>query len=170
MVSQPSVTAVRHVDLNKYLGDWFEICRLPLKWEDEHAADITATYSLADNGKIRVDNRCLNNEGKSTQAVGLAEPIDETHAKLTVSFMPQLLRWIPFTNGDYWILKLADDYSVALVGTPNREHLWLLARQPRVGAEIERMYLNEAVSQGFDLSKIIHPVQSGRKVEDVSFE
>ncbi|MBN9081359.1 MAG: hypothetical protein BGP04_24045 [Rhizobiales bacterium 62-17] len=170
MQPERSVTAVGHVDLKRYGGDWFEICRLPLKWEDERATDITATYSLAENGKIRVDNRCLNNEGKPVQSVGEAEPVDTTNAILTVSFLPELLRWIPFTKGDYWILKLAGDYSVALVGTPDRAHLWLLARQPRLDVEIERDYLEEAIAQGFDLSELIHPVQSGRKVEDVSFK
>ena len=55
-----AVTTVPRVDLGRYLGRWFEICRLPLKWEDETASDITASYALNDDGKIRVDNRCFN--------------------------------------------------------------------------------------------------------------
>lgn len=48
-----SVNAVPHLDLNKYLGRWYEICRHPLRWEDETATDITATYLLNDDGSVK---------------------------------------------------------------------------------------------------------------------
>lgn len=116
---------VAHVDLQRYLGTWYEICRLPLKWEDATAQDITATYSMEEGGTIRVDNRCIDAEGKPSQSIGQAAPVAGSTAKLTVTFLPEYLRWIPFTKGDYWVLRLADDYSVSLVGTPDRENLWL---------------------------------------------
>ncbi len=163
------VHAIPRLDINRYLGDWFEICRLPLKWEDETASNVTASYSLQTDGKIRVDNRCLDKNGQPTQAVGEASPVDDTNAKLTVTFLPASLRWIPFTKGDYWILKIADDYSVSLVGTPNREHLWLLARSPKLHQGIQQAYLDEALSQDFDLSNLIYPTQSGHKIEGDNF-
>ena len=51
---------------------------------------------------------------------------------MKVSFLPEALRWIPFTKGDYWALKLDPDYRLSLVGTPDRDHLWLLTREPHV--------------------------------------
>lgn len=169
MASDDGVRAIPRLDLNRYLGDWFEICRLPLRWEDETATNVTASYSLQPDGKIRVDNRCFDKNGDPTQAIGEAAPVDDTNAKLTVTFLPESLRWIPFTKGDYWVLKLAGDYTVSLVGTPNREHLWLLARGPKLHQGIQRAYLDEAVARGFDLSKLIYPVQSGQKVESNRF-
>lgn len=160
---------VGSVDLDRYLGDWFEICRLPLKWEDPNASDITATYSLADDGELVVENRCLDEAGKPDRAIGAAAPQDANNAKLKVSFLPQYLRWIPFTQGDYWILGIADDYSVALVGTPDRKHLWLLARTPALPSEVVENYLAVASSRGFDLDRLITPRQSGRKVPDEAF-
>ncbi len=163
------VTAVPSLDLDRYLGTWFEICRLPLKWEDPAASDITATYSIAADGKIRVENRCLDQHGQPDRAIGVAVPQDASHARLQVSFLPEYLRWIPFTHGDYWVLAIAPDYSVALVGTPDRKHLWLLARSAALPTTIVENYLAVAQTQGFDLDPLITPRQSGRMVADAAF-
>lgn len=160
------VTTVPHVDLNRYLGTWFEIRRLPMKWEDERASDITATYSLEEGGKIRVDNRCYNNAGDPTQSIGQATAVDASNAKLTVTFLPELLRWIPFTSGDYWILKLDPEYKYSLVGDPDRKFLWLLAREPHPPQAVIDEYLGHARSIGYDLSALITPAQSGSQVSD----
>lgn len=160
-----TLNTVAHVDLDRYLGTWYEICRLPLKWEPEGARDITATYKLNEDGTIRVDNRCLDEEGKPTQALGQAKPVDDSNARLTVSFLPEYLRWIPFTKGDYWIIRLAEDYGVSLVGTPDRRNLWLLARRHDLPQAMRDDYLATARAEGFDLSVLITPTQSGKMVE-----
>lgn len=163
-MTAPLIT-VERVELDRYLGTWFEISRLPLKYEDEGARDITATYSLNEDGNVRVDNRCIDDAGLPARALGEARPIDDTGAKLTISFLPEYLRWIPFTKGDYWIIRLAEDYSVSLVGTPDRKNLWLLARDHDLPQALRTDYLNTAREQGFDLFHLITPRQSGRVVE-----
>lgn len=165
-MTETKVPTVPQLDLERYLGQWFEICRLPLKWEDETAQDITAHYSLNEDGTVHVDNRCINAEGKPTQSIGQAAPVDETNAKLTVTFLPEYLRWIPFTKGDYWVLKLDPLYQVSLVGSPDRENLWLLARTPQLPADVIETYLSHARAIGYDLSQLITPRQSGRIVSD----
>ncbi|UVJ59706.1 lipocalin family protein [Trueperella pyogenes] len=160
------VHSVQHLDLEKYLGLWYEIARLPLKWEDAHATNITARYSLKENGKIRVDNRSFDNDGAPGQAIAEATPVDGEPGQLTVNFLPKYIRWIPFTSGDYWVLKIDDDYQVALVGTPNHENLWVLAREPQIAEETLAEYLAEARAQGFQLDKLIRPVHDGRVVTD----
>jgi len=160
------VVAVPSVDLTRYLGRWYEICRLPLKWEDETATDITAHYSLDDAGKVQVDNRCFDAEGKPSRAVGQARPVDGTNSRLKVTFLPEYLRWIPFTDGNYWILKIDPQYRVALVGGPDRKNLWVLSREPILDATTLQEYLGEATRQGFDLAKLITPRHTGREVTD----
>jgi apolipoprotein D and lipocalin family protein len=86
--------------------------------------------------------------------------------QLQVSFLPEFLRWVPFTKGDYWVLKIDDAYTVALVGTPDRKNLWLLAREPHIDPATEADYLNEATRQGFALENWITPTQSGERVTD----
>lgn len=160
------VTPVPIVDLKRYLGRWYEVRRLPLKWEDETATDVTATYSMNEDGTVRVDNRCFDAAGDASQAVGQATAVDDTNARLRVNFLPAAIRWIPFTNGDYWVLKLDPDYRVALVGSPNRKYLWVLSREPSLDQARLDPYLAEARRQGFDLTRLITPRHTGRDVTD----
>jgi apolipoprotein D and lipocalin family protein len=150
------------VDLQRYLGTWFEIARLPMRHEPEDYRDITATYSLQEDGKVRVANRATDGKGEVQESIGEATPVADSHnSKLEVSFLPEGLRWIPFTKGDYWILRLDPDYRVALVGSPDRRFLWLLAREPRVDAGTREDYLATARAQGFDLGPLIDTPQDG---------
>jgi apolipoprotein D and lipocalin family protein len=50
--------------------------------------------------------------------------------QINVSFLPEGVRWIPVARGDYWILKLDEDYQTVLVGEPSRKYLWVLSRVP----------------------------------------
>ena len=170
MADRQNVTAVPSLDLSRYLGKWYELCRLPIEYEDETATDITAHYSLNENGTIRVDNRCFDEHGKPSQAIGEASPVDERKSRLKVSFLPKFTRWIPFTRADYWVLKLDRDYRVALVGTPDRQYLWLLARSADLPQETREEYLAEARRQGFDLAGLIVPRHTGCEVTDAMLE
>lgn len=164
------VTPVPRVDLNNYLGRWYEICRLPLKWEDAEATDIIASYSLNEGGSVKVDNRCFDAKGDPSQSIGEATAVDETNARLKVTFLPEFLRWIPFTSGDYWVLKLDPDYQAALVGGPDRKYLWVLSRTPGMPKPMLDEYLAEARRQGFDLSNLITPKHTGRMVTNEMIE
>ena len=166
MSQQSAVTSVESLDLNRYSGLWYELGRLPLKWEHADASDITAEYTLEDDGSVRVDNRCIDEDGTPSQSIGRATPVNGQAGRVQVSFLPQFLRWVPFTKGDYWVLKIDDAYTVALVGTPDHKNLWLLARDPRIDHATEAAYLAEATGQGFDLGKWITPRQSGGRVTD----
>lgn len=166
MSNSNDVTAISALDLNRYLGKWYEICRLPLRWEDAGATDITARYSLNESGTVRVDNRCFDENGEPTQAIAEATPVDDAKSRLKVNFLPKYLRWIPFTSGDYWVLKIDEGYTTALVGTPDRENLWILARTAEISTDVREAYLAEARRQGFDLSKLITPVHTGREITE----
>lgn len=169
-MTEQTVTSVAHLDLNRYLGDWFEVGRLPLRFEDAGASDVTASYALNDDGTVRVDNRCLDEDGEPTQALGQAVPDGEHAGRLRVTFLPAALRWIPFTRADYWVLKIDEGYRAALVGTPDHKHLWLLSREPHLADDVEADYLAEARRQGFALDEWIRPAQSGAKVTDAKFD
>lgn len=168
MSDRPEVHSVDSLDLERYLGDWFEIGRLPLRYEDDAATEVTASYSLTEDGTVRVDNRCLDENGKPTQAIGEAKP--DKPGQLSVTFLPEGLRWIPFTKADYWVLKLDADYQHALVGTPDHKHLWLLSRTAAMPESTEREYLAEAVRQGYSLEDWIRTPQTGRHVTDAMLD
>src|SRR5690606_15531992 len=126
--------------------------------------DVTATYSLQEDGKVRVANRAIDGDGERQEATGEAAPVRGSHnSKLEVSFLPEGMRWIPFTKGDYWILRLDPEYRVALVGSPDRKYLWLLAREPRIDSATRLEYLAAAQAQGYELDELIDTPQSGSK-------
>ncbi|BAB51309.1 outer membrane lipoprotein [Mesorhizobium japonicum MAFF 303099] len=166
MTDTAAVTAITSLNLSRYLGKWYELCRLPIKYEDETATDITANYSLNDSVTVRVDNRCFDKHGKPFRAIGEATPVDDARSRLKVTFLPKYIRWIPFTSGDYWVLKLDPEYKVSLVGSPDRQYLWLLARSPDLAQDTRERYLAEAKRQGFDLTNLIVPRHTGREVSN----
>jgi apolipoprotein D and lipocalin family protein len=165
--SRAAVKSAVQVDLSRYLGRWYEIARLPSRFEKRCAANAMATYGLLGRrGGIGVLNQCQAAKGRSVSVRGVARVVEGYgNARLEVSFAPRLLRWLPWAWGDYWVLKVADDYRYALVGTPNRKNLWLLSRTPAMAdADLERL-LNDAGEQGFDTARIMLTPQRQRASE-----
>ena len=154
---------VPSLDHDRYLGVWYEIARLPMRYEKPDFTDITATYTLNDDGNVRVLNRALDADGEVQESIGEAVPVEGSgNAKLRVTFLPEGLRWIPFTKGDYWVLRVDADYRTALVGDPDREYLWLLHRDPRIDPALREEFLAAARAQGYDLSALIDVRHTGR--------
>jgi apolipoprotein D and lipocalin family protein len=142
-----SLEVVLHVELEKYLGKWYEIAHLPFRFE-AGCTDITATYSLSKDSSVSVLNECLR-DGKLKQAKGKAKVVDKnTGAKLKVTFF-----W-PF-SADYWIIDLDKDYNYAVVGTPNRKYFWILSRTPQMDEKLYSQLLEFAKIKGFDVGNII---------------
>lgn len=151
----PPLETVESVDIQKYLGKWYEIALLPNSFE-EGCHCTTAEYSLLDSETIRVVNTCNEDsaDGEVDQANGKAFIVEGSYnSKLKVQFF-----W-PF-KGDYWILELDKDYKNVLVGSPSREYLWILSRSPQLDNEIIDMLKSKAEQKGFDTSKMIYTDQS----------
>ncbi len=141
---------VPHVDLPRYLGKWYEIARYENSFQRD-CYGTTATYSLREDGDIRVVNRCFMGslEGEVDEAIGRAWVTDaETNAKLKVRFF-----W-PF-SGRYWIIDLGDDYEFAVVGEPSRKYLWILARTPHLAPEVYAEILNRLIQSGYDPKRLL---------------
>ena len=142
---------VSHVDLEKYLGKWYEIAAFPQGFEKGCSCTF-AEYSLDDNGRIIVKNSCMK-DGEHKVADGKASVTDKkTNAKLEVQF-----QW-PF-SGKYWIIALARDYSYAMVGHPNRKYLWILNRKPKMDDMTYNHLVLVAAGKGFDVRKLVKTEQ-----------
>lgn len=137
---------VKTVDINRYLGTWHEIARYEHSFE-KGCSNVNATYSLRDDGKIKVVNRCLK-DGKVDEAIGKAYAVDETNSKLKVSFFG------PF-YGNYWILMLDEAYTYAVIGDPSREYLWILSRTPKLDEETLAFIMKKLPTLGYDTKKLI---------------
>lgn len=147
--------AVDAIDVQKYAGRWYEVARLPMYFQRNCVSDVQAKYSLNSDKTIKVRNQCMNKEGKLDVSEGVAYPQNDGNNQLKVSFLPKGLRWVPFSKGDYWVLRVDEDYQVALVGGPSHRYLWLLSRTPDMDEAVIEDYLNTAKAQGYDLSKLI---------------
>lgn len=132
---EPPMETVKSVDLERYAGLWYEIAKIPNRFQRQCVANTTAEYALLDNGKVEVVNRCRDNDGEQDKIKGVARVVDkETNAKLQVSFVRFFGRnWF---WGDYWIIGLDEDYQWAIVGHPNRKYGWILARTPGLDPEV----------------------------------
>lgn len=125
----PKLRTVKQVDLNKYVGLWYEIAKIPNSFQDHCAYGTTAEYKLLEDGRIEVINKCYEKDGEADIADGIAEVVDtKTNAKLEVSFV-SFFGIRPFW-GDYWIIGLDENYQWAVVGTPSRKYGWILSRTP----------------------------------------
>jgi apolipoprotein D and lipocalin family protein len=150
--SNGELRTVEKVELDRYLGRWFQLAYFPARFQPVSCGLATAEYSLKRNGRIEVLNSCWGEEfgGKPDRsAKGTAWPADETNSKLKVRFF-----W-PF-KADYWVIDLGEDYEYTVVSEPSKKYLWILCRDmsmddAKFSGIIERLREN-----GFDLSRLVY--------------
>jgi apolipoprotein D and lipocalin family protein len=152
---KPPLQTVPSVDLQKYMGTWYEIAAFPQRFQKGcHCSK--AEYTMTDKGYVKVVNSCRleSPDGKNKIANGKAFVVKGTgNSKLRVQFF-----W-PF-RGDYWILELPDDYSYVVVGAPNREYLWILARTPRIDESLYKEIVARCAEKAFDVTRLVLSDQS----------
>jgi apolipoprotein D and lipocalin family protein len=152
--SMKPLETVSYVDLNRYVGQWYEIARYHHKFQ-KGCVRSKATYTLRDDGKITVLNECYDKSfsGKLRTAKGKAWVVDKnTNARLKVSFF-----W-PFA-GDYWVIDLGENYEYAVIGHPTRKYLWILSRTPTLDEEVLQGILKRLEKQGYNTAELILTVQ-----------
>ncbi len=143
---QPPET-VGEVDLQRYQGTWYELARLPMFFQ-RNCIRSEANYQLQADGSVAVSNRCETKDGDWQQA-GVTD-------RLWVRFDNWFSRLFPdLTKGHYWVLYLDEGYSTALVGSPDRKYLWLLARDTEVDQATRELLLSEAERRGYDTSELL---------------
>jgi len=143
------VKAVQPFDLDRYLGTWYEIARFDFSFE-KNLSNVSATYSLKENGGIKVDNKGFDYiENKWKQSIGKAKPVgDKNTAMLKVSFFG------PFYAG-YNVIAIDSNYQYALVAGQSTSYLWILSRQKTIPDDVKNSYLEMAKKNGFDIGKLV---------------
>ncbi len=150
----PEPRTVAHVDLQRYLGTWYEIASFPQRFQRGCTAT-TASYSLRADGDIEVVNRCRDGaiDGPERSARGRARVVDRaSNAKLEVSFFR------PFW-GAYWIVDLGSEYEYAVVGHPSRDYLWILSRTPAMDPAVYDGIVARLRAQGYETGRLVRTVQ-----------
>lgn len=145
------VEPVTGFEVERYLGTWYEIVRLDHSFE-RGLHEVSATYTLMDDGRIEVVNRGYNPEKEEwKEAIGKAYFVDDPGTgRLKVSF------WGPF-YGAYNIIALDQkDYSYAMVCGPTRSYFWILAREPVMPEPLKAELIMKADKLGFETDELIH--------------
>jgi apolipoprotein D and lipocalin family protein len=144
------VRPVTSFDINRYLGQWYEIARLDHSFE-RGMSDVNATYQLQDDGSVKVINRGYDTQKQAwKEAIGRAMFIgDNQTASLKVSFFG------PFYGGYHVIALDKQNYRWSLVAGPDRDYLWILARDKTLPAEVTEQLVSQAKSLGFATDKLI---------------
>ena len=148
------ITPVTEFDRDRYLGTWYEIARLDNRFE-EGMSQVTANYSLNDDGSVRVLNRgYISAEERWGEAEGKAKFVDESDiGHLKVSFFG------PFYSS-YVVFELADDYSYSFVTSRDKDYLWFLSRTPEVDETLTQHFVERAKALGFAYNDILFVDQS----------
>lgn len=139
------------LDVERYLGTWNQVAAVPQPFNLICARDTQANYQMIDETNIRVENTCTTWTGGENRIVGNARVNDTvTNAQLHVSFpgVPTQESLDGPTN--YIVAYIADDYSWAFVGSPNRTSGFVLKRTPDVSVEQFREIRGVVESLGYD--------------------
>ena len=149
------LATVAEVNLDRLLGAWFEVARLPNLEADgpgQLSVDVTATYATRPDGRIAVCTAARNARAgmRRTEVNGLVDPADPSGAKLD-------LRFSKLIRGQLWVIGLDPEYRWVLMGTPSRRRLWLIARAPCVAANDYDRALAIAEAEGFDTARETDP-------------
>jgi apolipoprotein D and lipocalin family protein len=140
--------AVARVDLERYMGKWYEIASFPT-WFQRDCFCTTADYELRGD-HVWVKNSCRKGSPGGDLDVATAKAFavaGSNNSRLKVQFF-----W-PF-KGDYWIIALDDNYQYAMVGHPDREYLWVLSRTPEMPENAYLSFTEIAREKGYDVTKL----------------
>ena len=149
------VTSVPELELSRYAGHWYEIAHLPVSFQRQCAADVTVSYALRADGRIEVRNACLTRDGRRAEADGVARTVEGHPGRFQVRFVPGWLSWLPLVWADYWVIALDPEYQWVVVGDPDREYLWILAREPAMDADLFERLKARAEAMGYDLAPLV---------------
>jgi apolipoprotein D and lipocalin family protein len=152
---------VPRADVDRFMGRWYEIARLPNHREENCARDVVATYERRNASAIRVVSVCRNADGEIERQQGVARIRDgDSKAKLELRFAPLALAWLPFLWDDWWILEVAPEYSYMVTGDPSRRSLWIYARTPTLDEDTYRTLVAHAAAQGYDTTRLVRTPQT----------
>lgn len=150
-----TLTPIAALDVNRYMGTWFEIAKYPNWFQRKCTGGTRAHYSQQSDGTVQVINRCQTENQETIEAMGTARQIGSaTSPKLEVRFAPAWLSFLPFVWGDYWVIDLDDDYQLVAVSEPKKEYLWILSRTAKVDPARYQSLLTKLQQKGFDLRRL----------------
>ena len=140
------VSVVENFDVERYMGTWYEIARLP-QWFERNMYKVEAEYTLQPDGTVKIKNTGVR-DGQVKVAEGVARfKAWKQIGLLEVSFNQHFY-------SDYRIIRLADDYHYAVVTGKTKDSLWILARKKELPQKELDEILSYLLGLDFDISKL----------------
>ena len=162
--SDVPVKTIPTLDVQRYLGTWYEVAKYPNWFQKKCISNTKAVYSVRTDGNLKVLNSCKTADGDVSEAEGVARQIGgKDSPKLEVRFAPAWLSFIPMVWGDYWIIDLDSQYQIAVVSDPRREYLWILSRSPQIDRKSYEDLLQRLQAQHYDVRKLELTTQTEAK-------
>jgi len=155
------LATIPSLDVKRYMGTWYEIAKFPNDFQKKCVGFTTATYSLREDGRVNVLNRCQRADGSTDAADAIARQVGgATSPRLEVRFAPAILSWLPMVWGDYWVIDLDPEYQLSAVSEPKREYLWILSRTPTVDPAAYDALLGRLRAKGLDMNRLVPTKQA----------
>lgn len=155
LFSEKEVGTVKNIDIERYMGDWYQVAAIPAWFQRKCVKNTKANYER-DRGEIKVTNSCVKKDGTNKIAHGRAQVNSKFNeaSKLQVTFVKIFRKWIWLFGGDYWIMDIDEEYSYSIVGAPKRNYLWILSRKPLMSLLMFKNLEERIGNQGYDTCKI----------------
>lgn len=152
---EAALQPIASLDVNRYMGTWYEIAKYPNWFQRKCARNTQANYQVLGPAKVQVLNRCVTADGQTIEALGLARQIGAADSpKLEVRFAPEWLSFVPLVWGDYWVIDIDEAYQLVAVSEPKRQYLWVLSRTQEVRPAALEALFARLKTRGFDLNKL----------------
>lgn len=140
------VKTLSNVDLNSYLGLWYELYKIPQWFEHPDGYNTTAEYILDENGILVVKNTTYIN-GEPVEIIGTAKSEDESNSKLIVNFSG-------YGFGNYYIIKLGNNYEYSIVTNQDGTALWILSRTKEIDENTFSQIITFLLTSGYNLDNL----------------
>jgi len=157
--TQKLVIPTASMRLEKFLGPWHEIARIPNWSQKQCVKGAVITYERIGNGSIKIITSCLNRRGTSIERIGTARAVDpSSQTRFKVSHLSQLGCWPHL--GDYWIIGLDPEYRWLAVGDPKRQYGWILSRSAELESTLLEVAFQSLERNGYSRNNFVLTPQS----------
>ena len=138
-----------NVDLNAFAGKWYSLYSIPTLM-DKNWKQTTETFTLKEDNPFDLLTT-YHKEGNPEEKT-ITSKLFFYDEKADGDMKAQFL-W-PFKIG-YWIIELADDYSYVVVGHPDEKYLFIMAREPKMEADLLVDIIERCREKGYDVSELV---------------
>lgn len=146
---QAPIVPVRHVDVQRYMGDWYVIAAIPTYFE-RHAYHAVESYALRPDGRIQTTftyrDGTPDGKLKTMHATGFVHA-DSGNAVWGMQFLWPI-------KAEYIIAWLDPDYRAVIVARNKRDYVWIMARSPTIPESQYDLLVAHVAAMGYDTRRL----------------